>query len=104
MSAKKQISNPGDPRKTALLIIDVQREMFEKSTPVYQADQLIANILDLVERAHQAQAPVVYIQLDSKNYLVKGSERWQIHPKVALKPEDGQVLKEYGNPPFSIIH
>ena len=97
MSAKKEIPNPGDPWKCALLIIDVQRELFEKSTPIYQADQLIANILDLVERAHQAQAPVVYIQHNAKNYLVKGSESWQLHPKLALKPEDGQVLKEHGN-------
>jgi len=52
MAAKKEIPNPGDPRKTALLIIDVQRELFEKSTPVYQADQLIAHILDLVDRVH----------------------------------------------------
>ena len=75
----------------------MQRELFEKSTPVYQADKLIANILDLVERAHQVQAPVIFIQHSAKNYLVKGSESWQLHPKLAPKPEDGQVFKEHGN-------
>ena len=97
MAAKKEIPNPGDPRRSALLIIDVQRELFEKSTPVYQADQLITHILELADRAHQAQAPVIYIQHNSKNYLVKGSESWQLHPKLAPKPEDGKVFKEHGN-------
>ena len=97
MTANKTIPNPGDPRKCTLLIIDVQRELFEKSTPIYQSDQLIANILDLVDRAHQEQAPVVYIQHNAKNYLVKGSDSWQLHPKLAPKPGDGQVFKEHGN-------
>jgi len=97
LSAQKQISNPGDPARSALLVIDVQREMFEKSTPVFQADQLLANILALVDRAHQAQAPVIYIQHNAKNYLVKGSAGWQLHPKLKPKPGDGQVFKEHGN-------
>ena len=97
MADKKGIPNPGDPQKCALLIIDVQRELFEKSTPVYQAEKLMENILGLVDRAHQAQAPVIYIQHNSKNYLVKGSESWQLHPKLSPKPEDGQVSKEHGN-------
>jgi nicotinamidase-related amidase len=97
MATNKVFPNPGDLQRSALLIIDVQRELFEKSTQVYQADQLIANILELVARAHQAQMPVVFIQHNSKNYLVKGSEGWLLHPKLTPKPEDGQVFKEHGN-------
>jgi nicotinamidase-related amidase len=97
MSLEKVIPNPGDPLRSALLIIDVQREMFEKSTPVFQADQMLANILTLVDRAHQAQAPVIYIQHNAKNSLVKGTAGWQLHPALNPQPKDGQVLKEHGN-------
>jgi hypothetical protein len=40
--------------KTALLVIDVQRDLFRKSHPIYRADELLNNINSLVERAHQA--------------------------------------------------
>ncbi len=97
MAVKKEMPNPGNPHKSALLIIDVQREMFEKSTPVYQADQMLANIHTLADRAHQAQAPVIYIQHNAKNNLVKGSAGWQLHPNLSPKPEDGHIFKEHGN-------
>ena len=42
----------------ALLVIDVQKELFEKSTPIYAADQLLENICALIDQAHSAQVPV----------------------------------------------
>lgn len=75
---------------TALFVIDVQRELFERSTPVYNADVLLDNIIALVKRAHRASAPVVYVQQSSKNILRPGSEGWQLHPR--LKPLEKDLL------------
>lgn len=36
-----------DLTKTALLIIDVQRALFARPTPIYEADKLIKNISGL---------------------------------------------------------
>ena len=38
----------GDRSNTALLVIDVQQGLFERSTPIYKADQVLENIHMLV--------------------------------------------------------
>jgi nicotinamidase-related amidase len=83
--------------RSALLIIDVQRELFEKSTPVYQADQLLRNINQLVDRAHAADAPVFFIQHCSWKTLVEGSDGWQLHPALKLLSMDHFIHKHHGN-------
>ena len=88
---------PKNAGGTALLIIDVQRELFEKTTPIYQADQLLRNINQLVDRAHAADAPVFFVQHCSWKTLVEGSDGWQLHS--ALKPlsMDHFIRKHHGN-------
>jgi nicotinamidase-related amidase len=51
---------------TALLVIDVQKELFEKSTPIYNADKLLENICNLINQAHGANIPVFYISWCSR--------------------------------------
>jgi len=96
MSANKP-NNPDDLNQIALLIIDVQNGLFKKSTPIYQADNLIQNILTLVEKAHQSGALIVYIQHNDDKYLIKDSLNWQLHPRLQPKPQDLHVFKEHGN-------
>ena len=97
MVSKKEKTNPGDPKKSALLIIDVQRGLFAKPNPVYKEDQLIANINDMVARAHQNDAPVVYIQHNNETSLIKGTEGWQLHHGLHPQQGDWTVLKEESN-------
>jgi nicotinamidase-related amidase len=47
---------------TALLVIDVQKGMFAEDHPVYQAEELLATIGDLLAKARTAEVPVIYIQ------------------------------------------
>ena len=81
----------------ALLVIDVQRGLFQKSTPIYHAETLLDNILALVSRAQAAGAPVIYVQHCAERDLVKGTEAWQLHPRLAPRPTDPLVFKEHGN-------
>ena len=97
MMAKKVIQNPGDPAKSALLVIDVQRELFEKSTPIFKSDSLLENIKRLVDKAHAAGALVVYIQHNADKYLLKGSEGWQLHPALTPLPGDMLLNKQISN-------
>ena len=82
---------------TALLIIDVQCDLFEKSTPVYRGDLVLKNINALVDCAHAAGTPVFYVQHSTKTTLLEGSSGWQLHP--ALKPQktDHFIRKHHGN-------
>jgi nicotinamidase-related amidase len=75
---------------TALLVIDVQQGLFHKSSPIYKADEFITNIQALIERAHQAGAPVIYIQHESDKVLPKGSDDWQLHP--SLQPQENELI------------
>ncbi|MCU0486879.1 MAG: cysteine hydrolase [Anaerolineales bacterium] len=98
--AKKKVAPTirinGGPN-TALLVIDVQRGLFNKNTPIYQAEQLLKNIHILVRRAHEAEAPVVYVQHSAQKHLVLGSNDWKLHPKLSPLPEDLRVEKLHGN-------
>ncbi len=81
----------------ALLVIDVQQGLFNKSTPIYRAEDLLRNINSLVNRAHQAGAPVVYVQHSAAKQLVKGSQDWQLHRGLQPQRSDSIVHKEHGN-------
>ena len=69
-------------KDTALLVIDVQQGLFEKSHPIHKADQLLDNINALVVKAHTAGVPVFYVQHEDARDLAHGSKGWQLHPRL----------------------
>ncbi len=85
------------PTPTALLVIDVQRELFERSAPVYKADLLLNNIVALANRAHRAGALVVYVQQSSKSVLRAGSVGWQLHPRLKPLKKDLVIQKTHSS-------
>ncbi len=72
--------------KTALMVIDVQRGLFDTQPPPAEADAVIARINELSARARAAGAPVILVQHESAA-LAHGSEAWNL-PAV-LRAEDG---------------
>lgn len=77
--------NPGG---IALIVVDVQRGLFQRATPMYHPEEVLANIGVLVDRAHRAGAPVVYVQHSNDGTLVRDSDPWQLHPAIQpLKDE-----------------
>ena len=83
--------------KTALLVIDVQRALFTRPTPVYEDSSMLEVINNLVDLAHLYHLPVIYIQHANQSILKEGTDGWKLHP--ALKPErdDFSVQKKQGN-------
>jgi len=93
-----EVANPVSSRTgTALLIIDVQQGLFQKSTPIYKAKELLQNINTLVGKARRADVPVFYIQHSGKGGLEKGSGGWQLHPQLPPIAKDCIIHKEHGN-------
>jgi nicotinamidase-related amidase len=86
-----------DQGNIALLVIDVQQGLFEKSTPIYKAEQLLQNINSLVERARRGGVPVFFIQHSDSKKLVMGSPQWQLHPRLEPQPQDSIIHKLHGN-------
>lgn len=87
----------GNSTKTALLVIDVQRGLFQKSIPIYKADQLLDNIIALVDRAHAAGVPVFYIQHCDQRDLAEGTDGWQLHPRLQPLKTDSFLTKQKSN-------
>jgi nicotinamidase-related amidase len=69
-------------RNAALLVIDIQKGLFTKNIPIYNAEKLLENVNHLIESAHQAGAPVFIIQHSSDAVLREGTEEWRLHPQI----------------------
>ena len=79
-------------KKTALLVIDVQNEMFDEANPVYKSERLLENLQALIAKARSAEVPVVFVQHNDGG-LVNGTHDWEIHPSVSPKEEDLVIQK-----------
>ena len=77
---------------TALLVIDVQVNMFDPSHAVASADGLLAHVRSLVSSARAAGAPVVFVRNCGglQDPDVKGTPGWELHP--ALQPAAGELV------------
>jgi nicotinamidase-related amidase len=86
--------------KTALLVVDVQRDFYEANPPVHAADQVIGRIVQVVGRARAAGVPIVFVQhteaAGSGDPLAEGARGWQLHPRLA--PAEGEPVLRKGTP------
>jgi nicotinamidase-related amidase len=85
------------PVRSALLVIDVQKGLFQRASPIYHPEEVLANINILVDRAHRAGVPVIYVQHANENTLVRDSDRWQLHPAIQPLEQERIVHKRHAN-------
>ncbi|MFZ6724663.1 cysteine hydrolase family protein [Undibacterium sp. MH2W] len=77
--------------KTALLVIDVQRGLFDAEPRPYDADAVVARINALSERARYAGAAVIFVQHEElESGLVFGTKAWQLEKNLMV--EEGDVI------------
>lgn len=78
---------------TALLVIDVQVGLIDKG--IYQADTLLPRIKGLIDAAHAAAVPIIYVQHNGGKTGTLGYKTpgWAIHPAVAPQPDEPIVHK-----------
>jgi len=82
---------------TALLIVDVQLGMFDKSDPVYKGDVLLATISGLITQARTAGIPVIYVQHSGgeDHPLRPDKPGWPIHPAIAPANDELIIHKRH---------
>jgi nicotinamidase-related amidase len=79
----------------ALLVIDVQRGLFDPDPRPFEADAVIARINALTARARAADVPVVFVQHEEtyEGGLVVGSDAWQLQGDLQVESRDAIVRK-----------
>jgi nicotinamidase-related amidase len=85
------------PYPFALLVIDVQQALFDRPTPIYKAQSLLANLQTLIECARQQGALVIFVQHSNDSLLRKDSPGWQLHPSLQPQPGDLHIYKLHGS-------
>ena len=79
--------------ETALLVVDVQNDVVGTA---WHRDEVVGRIAGLVDQARGADVPVVWVQ-HNDDYMVKGSEGWQIVDELVPVDDEPRVEKQFGD-------
>jgi len=82
-----------DRPNTALLVIDVQRDVMAKA---HDRDDVIANINSVVDNARGADVPVIWVQHHDEG-MPEGSDGWQYVDELQRSDSEPLVHKSYGD-------
>jgi nicotinamidase-related amidase len=78
---------------TALLIVDMQEAVIDKA---HAREAVVANILNLVDRARAEGVPVLWVQHQDTN-IVKDSPGWRIAAQLKPSAVEPVIEKSYGD-------
>ncbi len=82
--------------KKALVIIDVQNEMFTYDGGVLNGDLVLGVIKSLIKEARRKEVPIIYIQhTETEGEFMEGQETWQIHKQIKPSKADIVIQKNY---------
>ncbi|MFL4472417.1 isochorismatase family protein [Paeniglutamicibacter sp. MACA_103] len=82
-----------DRTRTALIVIDAQREVVANA---YLREETLGNINALVSRARESGTPVVWVQ-HSDEEMEQGSPAWEIVPELSPAAGEPVIHKIYGD-------
>ena len=84
--------------KTALVVIDAQVNMSDPEYPCYDSRGVIGKLKTLIDKAHTAGVPVIYIQNNGPEGSVDEPHTpgWELDPD--LTPEPGEPVIEKTKP------
>jgi len=87
------MKNNKDTKRTALLVIDVKVGIIDGCN-AYRGSEVVQTINDLLLKASAEETPVIYVQHDggAGDLLERGSQGWQIDPRIT--PKDGERVVE----------
>ena len=80
--------------RCVLLVIDVQKAVFEMKQPVFAGNQLIKNINFALNAARNNSTKIVFSLHENKSFLKKGSKGYEIVDEIDVCDSDIFVVKE----------
>ncbi|WP_091183567.1 cysteine hydrolase family protein [Paenibacillus catalpae] len=83
-------------KDTALMVIDVQKAMFEEAEPLHAADQLLDRINVLLAKARESQINVIYVQHNEAEGtpLQTNTPGWEIHSAVTPPAAQDLIIQK----------
>ena len=81
----------------ALIVIDMQKALFEKRLKIHKEAELLENVNQLITKAVAAGSHVYAVQHCSDAVLEENTEGWKIHPLVRLPKGHIRILKRHGS-------
>ncbi|WP_432667707.1 isochorismatase family cysteine hydrolase [Wukongibacter baidiensis] len=81
----------------ALIVIDVQQGLFNKTTQVFKGQELIQTINSLIEKFRDKRRPIIFIRHTNKSILKENSTEWQIHSELDSRDSDVKINKTKSN-------
>ncbi|MGO4813118.1 cysteine hydrolase family protein [Cupriavidus sp. 2MCAB6] len=80
--------------QTALIVIDVQRGLFDDTPRPAEADAVLGRINRLISCARAAGAPVVFVQHEqAAGAMPFGSAAWALERSLAAQADDHRIRK-----------
>ncbi|QSX39546.1 cysteine hydrolase family protein [Shewanella cyperi] len=78
----------------ALLVIDVQKLLFENGNPPHEAHAVIDRINSLSQQARDSDMPVIFIQHEQEGTpIARDSDGWQLATGLVAEEDDFRVGK-----------
>lgn len=87
------MSRHTDRERTALLVVDVQKDVV---APSPNRDDVVGRIAGLVDRARDAGAPVIWVRHNDGG-LARDSDGWQIVDELSPAEDEPIVEKQFGD-------
>lgn len=82
----------------AVVVIDMQRGLFETDPAPHEASEVVARINSITEHARAAGLPVIFVQhVQEQDALVLGSPGWELLPGLKVAEDDARVVKTTPN-------
>ncbi len=89
------MTNVDQVQPSALLVIDVQTDLFAEPQAVFDGPAVLGRIKQVITQARQVRVPVIFVQ--DKDIAPVGSEGWEVHPALKVLPSDVRVQKSYAD-------
>lgn len=89
-------------KKSGLIIVDTQVNMFDPSFSVFAGTRILGTISNLLKKARKAQTAVIYVRNNGSqgDPDEPNTSGWFLHPAIA--PEPGElIIDKHGVDPFA---
>ena len=80
----------------ALLVIDMQKAIFELKQPVFEQDALLRSVKTAISIAHTSGIRIIFTKHENKSFLKKGTPGYEIVDGIGVREDD--IITEKKHP------